>query len=128
MSFQITVLKILAGHPGGRLSIGDLKNAVAILMTSGPDWTARTRRLLARAPGLDIFTSGYVLRDNSDWLITDLGRTFLVSIEAPAPELAIELIASIEPACRLEPLQSSERSNVVSMVDHQDKRRGRAAA
>jgi hypothetical protein len=57
---MITVLKVLAGHPGGRASIGDLKRAVAILMCSGPDWNERTKRLAARAPGLDIFSQGYI--------------------------------------------------------------------
>jgi hypothetical protein len=37
MSFQITILKVLAGHPGGRASLADLKRAMAILITSGSD-------------------------------------------------------------------------------------------
>ena len=44
VSFQITVLKVLAGHPNGCLSVDDLKRAVAILISSGPDWTNRTKR------------------------------------------------------------------------------------
>jgi hypothetical protein len=63
MSFQVTVLKVLAGHPGGALSVDDLKHAVAILMTSGRDWTDRTKRMLARAPDLDIFSQSLVIRD-----------------------------------------------------------------
>jgi hypothetical protein len=51
VSFQITILKVLAGHPGGRVSLAELKHAVAILISSGPDWTDRTKRLAARAPG-----------------------------------------------------------------------------
>ena len=35
MSFQTTVLKVLAGHPGGCLSVADLRRAVAILISSG---------------------------------------------------------------------------------------------
>jgi hypothetical protein len=54
MSFQVTVLKVLTGHPAGCLPVVDLKHAVAILMTSGPDWTDRTKRMLARVPHLDI--------------------------------------------------------------------------
>src|SRR5258707_3498267 len=53
MSFQITILKVLAGHPGGRASLADLRRAVAILISSGTDWTNRTKRLAARAPDLD---------------------------------------------------------------------------
>jgi hypothetical protein len=55
VSFQITVLKVLAGHPEGRASIADLTRYVSILISSGTDWTNRTKRLAARAPKLDIF-------------------------------------------------------------------------
>jgi hypothetical protein len=83
VSFQITVLKVLAGHPGGRASIADLRHAVAILISSGSDWTDRTKRLAARAPGLDIFSQSFVLRDDAGWQITDVGRAFLASVETP---------------------------------------------
>jgi cold shock CspA family protein len=83
VSFQITVLKILAGHPQGRASLADLRRAVAILISSGSDWTDRTKRLAARAPDLDIFSQSFVLRDDAGWEITDAGRAFLVSVEMP---------------------------------------------
>ena len=82
MNFQITVLKVLAGHPGGRASLDQLRRAVAILISSGPDWTNRTKRLLARAPGLDIFTQAFVLRDEAGWQITHAGKAFLAALEA----------------------------------------------
>jgi hypothetical protein len=88
MSFQITVLKVLAGHPGGSASLGDLRRAVGILISSGPDWTDRTNRLAARAPDLDIFSQAFVLRDNAGWQITDAGRAFLTSVETPLPIVA----------------------------------------
>jgi hypothetical protein len=50
VSFQITVLKVLAGSPGGRLSLADLRHDVALLISSGRDWTDRTKRIAARAP------------------------------------------------------------------------------
>jgi hypothetical protein len=84
VSFQVTVLKVLAGHPDGRLSVDDLKRAVAILICSGPDWTDRTKRLLARAPGLDIFSQSLVIRDAQGWQITEAGRALLAAIEKPA--------------------------------------------
>src|SRR5437667_6680092 len=55
MSFQITILKVLAGHPEGRASLADLKHAMAILISSGSDWADRTKRL-ARAPLTSIFS------------------------------------------------------------------------
>jgi hypothetical protein len=85
VSFQITVLKVLAGHPEGRACVADLTRHVSILMSCGSEWTDRTKRLAARAPELDIFGSAYVLRDDNGWRITDIGRRFLDSLEASAP-------------------------------------------
>jgi hypothetical protein len=67
------VLKVLAGHPGGRASIADVKQYMAVLICSGADWSQRMKRLAARAPDLDIFSSGYVLREPSGWQITEAG-------------------------------------------------------
>ena len=94
MSFQITVLKVLAGHPGGRASLDELRRAVAILISSGTDWPDRTKRLAARAPGLEIFTRAFVLRDAAGWQITETGRLFLAALEAP-----IQKMPSIEEPC-----------------------------
>lgn len=91
VSFQITVLKVLAGHPEGRASLADLKHYVAVLTCSGADWSQRIKRLAARAPELDIFSSGYVLREPCGWQITTKGREFLILIEAPLAEPALLL-------------------------------------
>ena len=85
MSFQITVLKVLAGHPDGSASIADLTRYVGILISSGTDWTNRTKRMAARAPKLDIFGDSLVLRDVNGWHITESGRQFLAALEAPLP-------------------------------------------
>jgi hypothetical protein len=90
VSFQITILKVLAGHPGGRASVTELTRYVSILMSSGSDWTDRMRRLAARAPKLEIFADSFVLRDDRGWCITDSGRQFLASLEAPIPAHAEE--------------------------------------
>jgi hypothetical protein len=82
VSFQVTVLKVLAGHPDGRACVDDLKRDVGILMSCGPEWTNRTKRLAAGVQQLDIFGSAYVLRDDRGWQITDSGRQFLDSLEA----------------------------------------------
>ena len=97
MSFQVTVLKVLAGHPDGRLSVDDLKRSMAILITSGPEWTDRTKRLLARAPGLDIFGQSLVIRDDQGWQITDAGRVLLAAIEKPTEPTVEEAPAADEP-------------------------------
>jgi hypothetical protein len=83
VSFQVTILKVLAGQPEGCLSLADLRNNVAILISSGPDWTDRTKRIAARTPGLNIFSQGMVIRSSGGWQITDAGRAFLAESEMP---------------------------------------------
>ncbi|WP_244068235.1 hypothetical protein [Bradyrhizobium sp. Ce-3] len=82
MNFQVTVLKVLISYPDGFATIVDLKRDVAILATSGRDWAERTKRLAARAPGLDIFSQGLVERLNGGWRITDKGRSIIEVMEA----------------------------------------------
>ena len=82
MSFQITILKVLAGHPGGRASLDELRYAVSFLISSGPDWANRMKRLALIVPDLNIFERSLVLRDHEGWHITDAGRQFLIVLEA----------------------------------------------
>jgi hypothetical protein len=82
VSIQVAILKVLASHGSGRATLGSLKRDVAILSASGPDWNARLKRLARRAPAIDIFGSGYVLRDGEGWEITAAGRDFLRALEA----------------------------------------------
>jgi hypothetical protein len=83
VSFQETILKVLAGQPEGCLSLADLRDNVAILISSGPDWTDRTKRIAAQTPGLDIFSQGMVLRSAAGWRITNVGRALLAECEVP---------------------------------------------
>lgn len=108
MSFQVTILKVLAGQPEGCLSLADLRNNVAILISSGPDWTDRTKRIAARTPGLDIFSQGMVLRSSAGWRITDAGRAFLAECEVPissnSQDPAREAVETKAPADTLPPV------------------------
>ena len=124
MNFQITVLKVLAGHPGGRASLDDLKRAMAILITSGSDWTNRTKRLGARAPGLDIFTQAFVLRDEAGWQITHAGKAFLAALETPA-QVAAPIDKAAEPALLLTPMPASPVIRLTG-TKRRRMRRGRA--
>jgi hypothetical protein len=81
VSFQITILKVLAGQPEGRAPLPELTRQVSILVSSGPDWTDRTKRLAALAPGLNIFRSRFVFVDRENWQITEAGRAFLIALE-----------------------------------------------
>jgi hypothetical protein len=90
--------------------LDDLKRAVAILISSGSDWTDRTKRLAARAPGLDIFSQRFVLRDGAGWQITDAGRAFLAFAEthrsaAVDGEQAREGIAAVKPISASPPIR-----------------------
>ena len=84
MSLQIAILKVLVSHPEGRATIAALNTDLSILNTSGRDWTNRLKRLAARAPDLDIFVQGLILRDSSGWQITPEGRAFLDWLESGA--------------------------------------------
>lgn len=117
MSFQITVLKVLAGHPEGQASLVDLKHYVGVLSCSGADWSQRMKRLAARAPDLDIFSNGYVLRDAAGWHITDAGRAFLKTIEAPATEPDLVEPEMQQPVAAVLPL------NVIQIAERRARRR-----
>lgn len=87
MNFQVTVLKVLVSYPDGFAVMADLKRDVALLATSGRDWSDRTKRLAARFPALDIFSQLLVDRIDGGWRITDKGRSVLELMEArTAPE------------------------------------------
>lgn len=55
MNFQVTVLKVLVSYPGGFAVMDDIKRDMAILATSGREWSDRTKRLAARVPDLESF-------------------------------------------------------------------------
>ena len=125
MSFQITIMKVLAGHPEGRASIADVKQYVAVLFCSGADWSKRMKRLAARAPDLNIFSSGYVLREPDGWQITEAGRAFLALIEFPASEPAFVDPEAVTPVAA----DAIDLSlNVIRIADYTPRRRRRDAA
>lgn len=98
MNFQVTVLKILVSYPDGFATMADLKRDMAILATSGRDWSDRTKRLAARVPELDIFSHGLVERLNGGWRITEKGRAVLELMEAKPAEMRTESFApAVEP-------------------------------
>jgi hypothetical protein len=117
-------MKVLAGHPEGRASVADVKQYLAVLVCSGADWSQRMKRLAARAPDLDIFSSGYVLREPGGWQITEAGRAFLTLIESPVPEPAF-----VEPEALL-PIAAEALDlprNVIRFADYVAERRRPAA-
>lgn len=124
MNFQVTVLKILVSYPAGFAVMADLKRDMAILATSGREWAARTKRLAARVPELDIFSQGLIERMNGGWRITDKGRAVLDVMEArhPAPETATIHVEAPHHATSPQPLP------VVALPGRRDRRQRRRAA
>jgi hypothetical protein len=108
VSFQITILKVLAGQAEGRAALPELTRQVSILVSSGPDWTDRTKRLAALAPGLDIFKSRFVFVDRASWQITDAGRAFLISLETPTSADNYSAIAEGVPTVAPPPAYNNE--------------------
>jgi len=107
VNFQVTVLKILVSFPDGFAVMADLKRDMAILATSGRDWSERTKRLAARVPDLDIFSQALVERLNGGWRITEKGRSLLDFMESrssgpqTAPDEPTEQLSSADPTPRL---------------------------
>ncbi|MET4260882.1 hypothetical protein ABIC09_005847 [Bradyrhizobium sp. S3.12.5] len=126
MNFQVTVLKILVSYPDGFAVMADLKRDMAILATSGRDWSERTKRLASRVPDLDIFSQGMVERLNGGWRITEKGRAVLALMEArPATaDAATRDITRDQPNSSTVPLQLP----VESARRRRDRRERRRAA
>lgn len=94
MSFQIEVLKVLAGQPGGRASVAAIKRDMSALASH--EWSRRMRALARTAPKVDVFSAGYVVRFPDAWQITPAGYEYLTHLEAGTlPEV---LMAQSEPA------------------------------
>ena len=105
LGLQIAILKVLASYPDGRATVAAMNNDLAILGGAGVAWSQRLKALAARAPSLDIFSEGFVIRDESGWQLTPVGRAALYRIEHPAPPKSsvpkLEMIArtaSVSPA------------------------------
>jgi hypothetical protein len=101
MSLQFSILKVLAGQVNGRATVADINRYITLL--SGPEWSARMKRLSALAPDLDIFGSGFVQRDDAGWQLTKAGYAFLAALETPVranygAELATPDVIVIAPA------------------------------
>jgi hypothetical protein len=86
VNFQVTVLKVLVSYPDGFANLADLKRDMAIPITSGREWSERTKKLAARVPGLEIFAQGLIERRDGGWLITAAGRSVLAFMET-GPEI-----------------------------------------
>ncbi|MET0677936.1 MAG: aminoacyl-tRNA deacylase [Bradyrhizobium sp.] len=97
MSIQVAILKVLASHGSGRATTESLKQDIALLATSGPEWNARMRRLAGRVHAVDIVASGYVTCDREGWQITDAGREFLYSLEAVTQDNRLQAIEHTKP-------------------------------
>ena len=105
-----------------------MNSDLAILSGAGPAWSQRLKKLAERAPSLDIFSEGYVLRDDSGWQLTAIGRAALHRIEHPVPLQPpiprLEVVARATPAMppRVRPVA------VLQIIGRNDRRRRRRMA
>jgi hypothetical protein len=132
VNFQVTVLKILVSYPDGFAVVEDLKRDMAILATSGREWTDRTKRLAAQVPDLDIFSQRLVERTSGGWQITAKGRAVLEFMEArpAAPEpiqapLIEDATAPIFAVTQVPPLPQPVFPPLPQPVDRAKRRRER---
>jgi hypothetical protein len=124
VSIQVAILKVLASHGNGRATLASLKRDIVILTASGGDWSARLKRLAGRVPSIDIFGSGYVLRDHEGWEITAEGRDFLRVLEAITQDnRADNRAAEIEQTASLASEASERPSGALIVVGHRFKNR-----
>ena len=126
MNFQVTILKVLVSYPDGFASLADIKRDIAILATSGREWSERTTRFAARSPGLEIFAQALVERREGGWRITDAGRSALDLMEKTPVALEEPSQAQIAPPEQLPAIVPPE-SFVVAGANRrlQRRRRGR---
>src|SRR5258705_13820854 len=99
---------------------------MAMRAGSNSGWTPApwTKRLAARAPGLDIFTQAFVLRDEAGWQITHAGKAFLAALETP-PQVAAPIDKAPEPALLLTRMPASPVIQL-NEIKRRRLRRGRA--
>jgi hypothetical protein len=121
VSLQFSILKVLAGQPDGRATVPDLNRYITLL--SCPEWTARMKRLSARAPDLDIFGSRYVLRDEASWQLTEAGHAFLAGIENPIPAMHDPDVAAVHVILMPTPRRQSAAPTLRLVADNQEARR-----
>lgn len=89
MSLQVAIMLVLSRHPDGRATLAAMNADLAILAGAGPAWNARLKRLAARSPSLDIFTSKLVVRDLAGWQITRAGLAALRDMETARTEIPL---------------------------------------
>ena len=122
VSLQVQIMLVLSGHPNGRATLAAMNADLKVLAGAGPAWTQRINKLASNAPGLDIFTEGFVIRDANGWQITDAGRKALQRMDTAPPMPAIEkplTTVSGKPVIALvvsgTPLPLKPAANVITM-------------
>src|SRR5258707_15782117 len=76
------------------------------------------RRLAERALKLEIVADAFGLRDDLGWCITDGGRQFLASLEAPTPAYAEEQEQPSEPCVTVVTAPSQVQPMLLLVVDN----------
>ena len=119
-------MKVLASYPDGRATVAAMNSDLAILSGAGPEWSQRLRKLAERAPSLDIFSEGYVLRDDAGWQLTAVGRAALHRIEHPVP--LKPPAPRLEVVSRATPIAPPRARPALQIIGRNDRRRRRRIA
>ncbi|MDZ4057590.1 MAG: hypothetical protein U1D69_11645 [Polynucleobacter sp.] len=91
MSWQITILKILAASPGGEASVLSITRDLSILISANDGWIGRLARSIPPDGPRDIFSNGLVTRPSPGrWRLSPAGRDYLRSIENDGYKQAAE--------------------------------------
>jgi hypothetical protein len=113
--FKLAILNVLAKRPGGRATLDEIRRDVGITVASG-DRTEQLKRFSALGD-VDIYRSGWVLRDDAGMVITDAGRLLLRSLEDSDGQSLEPSSASSHPPDLTDNLTATEES--LRDFDHQ---------
>jgi len=119
VSFQLSILRILAWQPDGRASIEVVNQHLAIYYSSGPEWPARMTRIASRAPELDIFGQRLIGREPGRWIITEDGRKVLETLEQ------LDRLAQSQVELEMAPPSEGERPPSITVQPRTVARRNR---
>lgn len=124
LSLQVAILKVLASYSDGRATVAAMNGDLAILAGAGIAWSQRLKMLAARAPGLDIFSEGFVIRDSDGWQLTSAGRKALHLIEHPAqPKAIAPKLELVRPTVPVRPDRVRPPLHIVGRNDRRRRRR-----
>ncbi|MEY9590736.1 hypothetical protein ABIA06_003027 [Bradyrhizobium yuanmingense] len=78
VSFQLSILKTLAGQPHGR-RVSKSLGSIGYRYSSGREWPARMKRIAGRGP--NSVSSAEADAEVGCWIVTEEGREYLETLD-----------------------------------------------